>query len=71
MGELRKVGQYHCGIGPGVVLSPQLRQCRCHIPAHDLLEEVDHPRPICKPEHLPHMLDTHGTGGMRDSLIEQ
>ena len=59
------------GIGADVVLVAQLGERRGHIAAHQRLEQVDHPRAVGQPQHLPHVLRAHRPGRVRDRLIEQ
>ena len=70
MGEIGEVGQHHRGIGTGIVLRAQFCESRRDVAAHERLEQLDHPRPVGKPQHLPHVIGTHRSGCMRDGLIQ-
>ncbi len=70
MGEIGKIGQYRRGIGARVVLRAQFGERRGDIAAHQRLDQLDHPRPVGQPQHLPHVLGAHRPSRMRDGLIQ-
>ena len=71
MGELGEMSQHHRGIGADVVLRAQLGKRGGDIASHQRLEQVDNPRAVGKPQHLPHVLGAHWSGRVRDGLIQQ
>ena len=71
MGELGEVVQNHRRVGADVVLRAQFGERGSGITLHHRLEQIDYAHAVGEAQHLPHVLGTHGTGGMGDGLVEQ
>ena len=69
--ELGQVGQHHDRIGADVVLRAVFVEGARDIATRQRFKEIDHPRAVGQPQHLPHFLGAHAACRMRDRLVEQ
>ncbi len=70
MREFGEIGEHRGGLGAGTELVLQLRQRRRRIAAHDMLEEIDDPRPVGQPQHVVHGIGRDRAAAMGDRLVE-
>ena len=71
MREFSEIGEDDGRIGADLILVAQLLKGRGCVSLHQRLEQVNNPHTICQPQHLPDIVSTDRTGGMRHRLVEQ
>ena len=68
--EFGKISQNHTRIGAAIILRAEFIQRRGHVTLHQLLEQIDDPCPIGKPEHITQITAGDLAAAMRNGLVE-